>query len=802
MSLARLDENYRVIPGTNRLLELPTNYGVWGAEDPRLMLADDRLLLSYSDGLHTGLCELKPDGTPARSTVIAANPFDASLALTKDTREKNWGFFSHGGKIFVSYWVAPHIVFAYDERQGKLGRRWVTPWTPPIAMDKLHGSSPPVWHDGLFWRVVHSSPMGNGGRRTYRLWLMAFAETPPFEPRWFCQEPLVIAEAERAPIPEQIQHEVVFCGSIERTAEGWHLFFGENDRRMRHGVIEDALITPHVLSVAQAQQPNGSKPAVSKKTGNITSLPSNIGPCDIVVISLPERKDRRNRVRKLFAQERLPFRFADGVRVSDAEIEPWEISAVGWEGKEGVDRALYLRGLVGCKRAHVRCLEEALLSGAHALLLGEDDVAFRENWRSHLEAAVAQAPAGWLQIYLSGHPFAPTRQVAPNLQRANGLWLTTAVLYSKAGIREALASARNARCEIDHWLGIDLHPRGASYLMDPIVAYQVSGFSDSRVSGGESWDSVRGTIARLALGAATRISSIVGEDEALATLVVGARADVLIIVRREHLAHARRLIVPDLQREQSAQMPRCVCDEALDECEPVRAAIQREHRIAPHFARECGDRGGVDVRKIRDDELEFARDAFEQIAFCKSDAFRESEPRGIFARQRERIVGNIHRLHARLRPRCGERERDHAASGAHIQDAIGRRFLQQQLAKLLRLRPWDQCAFVAKESAPEELDRPEQMLQRFARRPALHQPAEWLQHTIFERAVEFHVQIHPLFPEHVREQVLDVQPRTFDAAFLQIGRRRLDDFEHGFHGTAACSRGGGVAQSRDGLPLF
>ena len=135
-----------------------------------------------------------------------------------------------------------------------------------------------------------------------------------------------------------------------------------------------------------------------EKRGTPRVSRANIGPCDIVVLRLPERKNRRGRVRELFWRERLPFRFADGVRVSDAEIEPHEIAAVGWEGKEGVDRALYLRGLVGCKRAHLRCLEAAARSGTHALLLCEDDVAFRENWRALLEAAVAQAPAGWHQI--------------------------------------------------------------------------------------------------------------------------------------------------------------------------------------------------------------------------------------------------------------------------------------------------------------------------------------------------------------------------------------------------------------------
>jgi hypothetical protein len=40
-----------------------------------------------------------------------------------------------------------------------------------------------------------------------------------------------------------------FRGSANRTPDGWRIFFGENDRLIRHGVVPDALIAPHLISV-------------------------------------------------------------------------------------------------------------------------------------------------------------------------------------------------------------------------------------------------------------------------------------------------------------------------------------------------------------------------------------------------------------------------------------------------------------------------------------------------------------------------------------------------------------------------
>lgn len=197
ISIARLDDAGGVVAGSNKLLNLPTDFGKWGAEDPRLTVRHDRLLLSYCDGWKTAIAELDEDGHILKARIFREKKIVESIAFDKDQREKNWGFFGTDGGLFVSYWMAPHIVFRYDERRGKLGEQWQTAWTAPVDVGQLHGGSSPVAHDGLLWRVVHSRRVIENDVQCYQLWLMAFAAKPPFKPVWFCKKPLVVAEREK-----------------------------------------------------------------------------------------------------------------------------------------------------------------------------------------------------------------------------------------------------------------------------------------------------------------------------------------------------------------------------------------------------------------------------------------------------------------------------------------------------------------------------------------------------------------------------------------------------------------------------
>ena len=249
ISLAQLDAKGCVLSGSNKLLRVPTGFGKWGAEDPRLTVWQDRLFLSYTDGWEMGFAELDDGGSVVTVRILRERKVVRNVLFEKTQREKNWGFFGTDDGFFVSYWVAPQVVFRFDERKGKLGERWETPWTVPADAGQLHGGSTPVAHDGLIWRVVHSHAATESGRHCYRLWLMAFEAKPPFAPCWFCAKPLVVAARDPSPVPEQVVHDVVFCGSAERASDGWRIFFGENDRRIRHGVVPDAMILPHWQAV-------------------------------------------------------------------------------------------------------------------------------------------------------------------------------------------------------------------------------------------------------------------------------------------------------------------------------------------------------------------------------------------------------------------------------------------------------------------------------------------------------------------------------------------------------------------------
>lgn len=201
----------------------------------------------------------------------------------------------------------------------------------------------------------------------------------------------------------------------------------------------------------------------------------------VLVISLPSRSDRRERIAAALRAENVPFEFVDGVKVQFEDVLPEEYSELGWQGKEGiVDRKSYIAGTSGCRRAHQVCLELAEQRGVESLLIFEDDAVFLENWLERYHAARSELPEGWWQLYLSGRPFHPAERFSERLKRLRGAWQTTAILYSHEGIRAALDCVKTAKCEVDHWMGLRLHPAGRSFMANPPVTFHPGDDSDIR----------------------------------------------------------------------------------------------------------------------------------------------------------------------------------------------------------------------------------------------------------------------------------------------------------------------------------
>lgn len=73
------------------------------------------------------------------------------------------------------------------------------------------------------------------------------------------------------------------------------------------------------------------------------------------------------------------------------------------------------------------------------------------------------------------------------------------------------------------------------------------------------------------------------------------------------------------------------------------------------------------------------------------------------------------------------------------------------------------------------------MLERFPGSPALDERPQRFEFRFAQWTIEFEIKVHPLFPEGVRQQVLDIEARVFHAVLLKERRGGLDDFEDVFN---------------------
>ena len=136
-----------------------------------------------------------------------------------------------------------------------------------------------------------------------------------------------------------------------------------------------------------------------------------------------------------------------------------------------------------------------------------------------------------------------------------------------------------------------------------------------------------------------------------------------------------------------------------------------------HLRLELVELGRVDVRRVRDDEVERAVDAVEQVGL---DERRPSSPsrRRSRARARARRRETSVAVHARVRTLVRERERDRAGAGADVEHARLVDAGEQREAALdddLGLGPRDERARVGLQRQPAEAPVAEHVGERLAR---------------------------------------------------------------------------------------
>jgi hypothetical protein len=172
----------------------------------------------------------------------------------------------------------------------------------------------------------------------------------------------------------------------------------------------------------------------------------------IVVISLPQRDDRRSRL----SEELLVSKLAEPLSIR------WERAISG----KICPPPNYFRagpGAWGCLQSHIRVVQDAMMDGVSSLLVLEDDLAIHAKAPEIVRRFFQELPDDWDQIYLGGqHQVEPSLvDYRPMVHRVRNVNRTHAYGLSGRAFREFLrhvcdapSYAERGSWHIDHQLGL------------------------------------------------------------------------------------------------------------------------------------------------------------------------------------------------------------------------------------------------------------------------------------------------------------------------------------------------------------
>lgn len=221
--VAELAADYRPGPSTTLNLFFPgrANYG---REDPRLLVHNDRLHLSYigvsgkNGPTHQMYARLNDDLSVERIHYLHLPG--------RQKWEKNWSMFSHDGELYAVYQCSPHTVVRLDGDRAEVVS--VVDWAPTWSGGFLRGGAPPVRVGDTYWHWFHGRT-GPPASPTYNYGVIAFQAGPPFAPVAYTPGPLCSADQRTK---DGNYAAVVFpCGAV-KDGPLWRVSLGVNDRRI------------------------------------------------------------------------------------------------------------------------------------------------------------------------------------------------------------------------------------------------------------------------------------------------------------------------------------------------------------------------------------------------------------------------------------------------------------------------------------------------------------------------------------------------------------------------------------------
>lgn len=142
------------------------------------------------------------------------------------------------------------------------------------------------------------------------------------------------------------------------------------------------------------------------------------------------------------------------------------------------------RRYISFNHAHYDAIKKGYETG-EPFCIFEDDIAFDDRWK-YVEEAMNQLPDNWDMLYLGANitgsdtmEWQMPMKATANLCRLFNAWMTHAIVYSNRAAKWVLENFNPDQFPVyDEWLRINAMPYREAYIINPMICYQIPGWSD------------------------------------------------------------------------------------------------------------------------------------------------------------------------------------------------------------------------------------------------------------------------------------------------------------------------------------
>lgn len=206
-------------------VKLPSTFEYCSVEDMRMFTHLGSTFASFTLAGQTEkgwLCQMLLGQINEARELVCVN---AIPSPAKSHVEKNWVFFSCGGKLFCVYYPVPHIVYEVKLDNGvpSLGDKWeASNWKSADLMENARGGASPVRVGDEFYHFYHTQHR-HGHGVAYQVGLYTFEACPPWDIKRTIKGPLL------SMVPSKRELDCIFPVGAALEGEKWHLSCGIQD---------------------------------------------------------------------------------------------------------------------------------------------------------------------------------------------------------------------------------------------------------------------------------------------------------------------------------------------------------------------------------------------------------------------------------------------------------------------------------------------------------------------------------------------------------------------------------------------